>query len=101
MLTYTPANSTFDGPITNLLSIRSILIEVISHACVCGEGRGGGRGGTIISSLALLLVMLQVTITGCFLGEDAANMAVKGLIFSKSKIQVLWATLYTEPQIIE
>ena len=62
--------------------------------CVC-------VGGTIISSLALLLVVLQVTITGRFLGEDAASMAVKGLIISKSDIQVLWATLYTEPQIIE
>ena len=73
------------------------MIEVVSHACVCVCV----WGGTIISSLALLLVVLQVTITGRFLGEDAASMAVKGLIISKSDIQVLWATLYTEPQIIE
>ena len=30
--TYTPANSVFDGPITNLLSILCILIEILSRA---------------------------------------------------------------------
>ena len=37
MLTYTPANSEFDGPITNLLSILCVLTEILSHAPVQGE----------------------------------------------------------------
>ena len=32
MLTYTPANSIFDGSITNLLSVLSILIKVLLGA---------------------------------------------------------------------
>ena len=35
--TYSPANSIFDGLITNLLSILCILIEVLSHARVKGK----------------------------------------------------------------
>ena len=32
MHTYTPADSIFDGPVTNLLSVQSILIELFSRA---------------------------------------------------------------------
>ena len=54
--TYTPADSVFDGPITNLLSILRILIEILSHAHVKG---GGGGGAFMISNLALLLVVFR------------------------------------------
>ena len=55
MHTYTPANSISDGPITNLLSILCILVEVFSRAHA-GDGGGGGLGGggIMISSSALL-----------------------------------------------
>ena len=42
LLTYTPSNSTFDGPITNLLLILCILMEVLSRARAkgwVGEGK--------------------------------------------------------------
>ena len=42
MHTYTPADRVFDGPVTNLLSVLCILIEVLSHAHVGGGGGGGG-----------------------------------------------------------
>ena len=55
MYTYTPVNSRNDDPITNLLSILCILIEIFSRAhararargvcvcvCVCVWGGGGG-----------------------------------------------------------
>ena len=40
--TYTLANSMFDGPITNLLSILSISIEVLPGTHAAGGGGGGG-----------------------------------------------------------
>ena len=58
MRTDTPANSIFDGPVTNLLLILRILI-VLSRAHVWlgwdgmgweeggGRGEGGGGGGTL------------------------------------------------------
>ena len=45
MHTYMLANSISEGPITNLLSILCIMIEILpcAHAkCVCGVGGGGG-----------------------------------------------------------
>ena len=46
MHTYKLANSIFDGPITNLLSILCILIEAFSRAnAKAGGGAGGGGGG--------------------------------------------------------
>ena len=40
--TYRPANSIFESPVTNLLSVLCILIETLSRAyvcvCVCGGG---------------------------------------------------------------
>ena len=64
-----PADSIFDGPVTNLLSILCILIEIISHAHVGGGGVGLNdfKFGTFI---------------GHFLSDDATSMAVKGLILS-------------------
>ena len=32
MQTYTPANSIFDGPVTTLLSLLCVLVEVLSRA---------------------------------------------------------------------
>ena len=45
MLTYTPADSIFDGPATTLLSIQCILIEVLSRAHAKEVGGVGGGGG--------------------------------------------------------
>ena len=50
------ANSIFDGPITNILSVLCILIEVLSGAYVNGEK------ALVISSLALLLIIFQVMV---------------------------------------
>ena len=66
MLTYTPANSTFDGPITNLLSILHILIEILS----CTHSKGVKKSYNDFKS---------DTFIGCFLSGDVASMAVKGL----------------------
>ena len=49
--TYMPANSIFDGPVTNLLSVLCILIEVLS----CGHAKA--KKAFMISNLALLLVV--------------------------------------------
>ena len=69
MHTYTPANSVFDGTVTNLLSMLYILKK--SFYLLVERG-GGGGGGLMISSLALLF--------GRFPSDGAASMAVKGLI---------------------
>ena len=61
------ANSTFDGPITNLLLMLCILTEVFSRALAKGEKDFNDfKFGTFISR---------------FPRDGAANMAVKGLIF--------------------
>ena len=57
----------FDGPITALLSILYILVEVLSHAHAKRRKRA-----LMVSNLALLLVV--------FLSDGAASTAVKGLI---------------------
>ena len=67
MHTYTPSNGIFDGPnITNLLSILSILIEILSRAHENGQkkSRNDFRFGTPISR---------------FSSDGAASVAVKGL----------------------
>ena len=74
MLTYMPANSVFDGPVTNLLSVLCILIEVLSRAHEKGEVGGvlGGGGGTLMTSnSAILLVISRMA--------GAASKAGKGL----------------------
>ena len=68
MLSYTRANSIFDGLITNLLSVLCILIEAFSPARAQGEKAFNNlKFGTFI---------------GRFSNEDAASMAVNGLIWS-------------------
>ena len=86
MPTYTPPNSIFDGPITNLLSILCILIEIHSR----GHAEGGNsftwscRRGKFIH-----VVMpkgekkperFQIWLfAGRFPSDGAESMAVKGL----------------------
>ena len=66
MHTYTPADSISDGPVTNLLSVPCILIEILSRVHTKeGKSLNDLKFGTFI---------------GCFLSEGAASMAVKGLI---------------------
>ena len=65
MHTYAPANSTFDGPITNLLSILGILIEILSRTHAKVE-----KG---------LNDVKFVTVIGRFQSDDVTSMAVKGL----------------------
>ena len=58
------AKSTFDGPITDLLSILCILIEVLSNPHAKGKSLNDFKFGTFI---------------GRFLSEGAASMAVEEL----------------------
>ena len=64
----TPANSIFDGPITQL-SVQCILVEVPSPV----HAKGGG-------SLSQVNDFKFGTSTGRFASVGAAGMAVKGLI---------------------
>ena len=57
-------NSLFDGPVTNLLSVLCISIEIVSRALVKGGGEGGVKCGTFIVRL---------------LSDGAASVAVEGL----------------------
>ena len=69
MLTYTHANSRFDGPITNLLLILSILVEVLLRVhAKRGKSLNDFKFGTAI---------------GRFSSDGVASTAVKGFI-SKS-----------------
>ena len=65
MRIYTPANSIFDGPVTNLFSVLRILIEILSRA----RAKGGNR----------LNDFQFGTFTGHFPTDAAASMAGKGL----------------------
>ena len=66
MHTYTPANSIFDRPITNLLSILCILAEVLSRAqAKRGKSLNHFKRGTSI---------------GRFSSDSAASTAMNGLI---------------------
>ena len=65
MYTYTPANSIFEGPVTNPLLILSILIEVLSRThAEKGKSLNDFKFGSCI---------------GRFPSDDAASMTVKGL----------------------
>ena len=79
MYTYTPSNSVFYGHITNLLSILSILTEVLSRAHAKGQTKSPNdfRFGTP---------------TGRFPSDGAASMAVKGL---KSTLTTMSLTEHT------
>ena len=67
-----PENSISDGPITNLLSVLCILLEVLSlaHAKVCVGGWGWGGS---------LHDFKFSTFVGHFLSDTLASMTVKGL----------------------
>ena len=68
MHTYTTENSIFDGPITDLLSVLCILIEIFSraHANVQKQKtktkRKREKKAVMISDLALLLVIFRETV---------------------------------------
>ena len=65
---YTHANGTFNGPITNLLSILCILKEELSRGLANGEkSRNHFKLGTFIDR---------------FPSDGMANMAVKGLNYT-------------------
>ena len=69
MHSYTPpANSILDGPVTNLLSIRTILIEVFSIAYAKREEK---RPEIDFKFAAFI---------DCFRSDSAASIAAKGLI---------------------
>ena len=71
MRAYTPAASTFNCPITNLLTVLCIFIQVLS----CGLANGGEKKKSLND-------FKFGTFSGCFRHDGAANMAVKGLILS-------------------
>ena len=66
MHAYTPTNSIFDGPVTNLLSVLCVSVEVLAHA-KRGKSLNDFKFGPSNSS------------TGRFLSDGAASTAVKGL----------------------
>ena len=66
MLTHSPANHVFDGPITTLLSILWILIEILSHA-YAQMGVNGFKFGTFID---------------CFQSDGVASIAVNHTVTS-------------------
>ena len=65
MHTYKLANNVFDGPISNLLLILCILIEIFSRAHALGGSLNDFKFGTFIDN---------------FQSDGAASKAVKGLI---------------------
>ena len=69
MHTYTPADSIFDGPITNLVSILCISVEILSRVYARDWGGGGGHNGFRFGAFI-----------GHFPSDGAGSMAVKGLI---------------------
>ena len=69
MHTFTPPKSISDGPIINLLSILSILIEILSRHVPMRRGQKGFNG----------LVLKFGTFTGLFPSDGAASTAVNGL----------------------
>ena len=75
MFTYTPANSIFDGPLTNLLSTLRVLTEVLLRVQTKGKrGLNNFKFGTF---------------SGRFPSDGDANMAVKGLSSSQSHAALL------------
>ena len=81
MHTYKLANSVFDGPITNLLSVLCILIEVLSRAHAKGGGGGGGGGWSLND-------FMFGSFTGPFPSDGAASMAEKGLTMMIQSIEM-------------
>ena len=65
---HTPGNSVFDGPITNIISILCILIEILTRAhAKRGQSLNDFKFGTFIGRLPC---------------DTVANMAVKRLTFN-------------------
>ena len=65
MLTYTPANSIFDGPLATLLSVLCILMEVLSLA--------HAKGKKVLNDFKFGIFVDR------FPNDDATSMAVKWL----------------------
>ena len=61
-----PANSLFDGPVTTLISVPCILVDVLSRA---HTKKGGGSLNDLKSAISV----------GRFSRDGAASTAVKGL----------------------
>ena len=75
MYTYMPANSIFDGPITNLLSILCILVKVLSCAHANrGKSRNNFKFGASI---------------GRFPSDSAESTAVKELCLIHFKLKAI------------
>ena len=71
---YKLQNAIFDDPVTNLLSVLCILIEVLLRAHAKDGGGGGGAGGR-----RSLNDFKFGTFIGRFPSHGASSMAVKGL----------------------
>ena len=81
MHTNTPANSIFDGPVTNLLSVVCSLIESF-HGLV---QRGQKSFTLVVSNLALLLIVFQVR---CYKhGSEKVKQK------ERKKCRLFWGTL--------
>jgi len=65
MLTYTPKNSIFGGPITSLLSVLCTLVEVLSRAHV--------KRQEVLNDFKFGIFIAR------FPNDNATSMAVKGL----------------------
>ena len=68
MHTYTPANSMFDDPTTNL-TFDTEHFDRNPFTCLCE----GGKKALMVSNLALLVLVVV------FLNDGMASMAVRGL----------------------
>ena len=66
MLTYTPANITFGGPIANVLSMLCVSVEVLSRA--------HEKGKKVLNDFRFC------TFIGRFPSDGATSMAAKGLM---------------------
>ena len=73
MHTSTPPNSISDGPVTDLLSILCILIEILSHAHAHAKGAKKSLRGFRVG-----------TSFGNFPSDGAASKVVKGFNLTKS-----------------
>ena len=77
MPTYTPVNSIFDGPMTNLLSILCVLIEIVSRAHA--KEKKDINTFTFGASSFFFLFFFSFSSFLCrFQSDGAARMAVKG-----------------------
>ena len=73
MHTYTPANSIFDGPITSLLSVLCILVEVLS--------RGHAKRGKSLNDFKFSTSISR------FSSDGAVSTVVKGLMYRNLRME--------------